>query len=699
MKRKLLLIILLLISVGLAREVTFKYTPNVSADRVNLAGSFNGWSTDASPMTDEDGDGTWELTLDLPDGEYQYKFVVNGDQWITDPNNPKTAPDGYGGQNSVITVGDWERFVGHSIRGDSGILEGAIWHEQALPYLCDDGYGRLWIRLRVKKDDVQKVYLEYKDFNYGRNDIPMNYLCSEYPFEWYETSIRADKKTEYSFRVVDGEKSVEYPQEGVFELAADEGTEFVTPRWARGVLFYQIFPERFANGDTSNDPPNVEPWGSKPEYDNFMGGDLQGVIDHLNHLQEMNVGAIYFNPIFEAGSNHKYDTHDYMKIDDNFGDTQLFLQLNEKTEEAGIEIVLDGVFNHIGFGSDIFQDVVKNGKSSKYSDWFFIHSYPVQGPENPNYEAWWGFGSLPKMNTDNPEVRAYLFDAIRKWQEQGADGWRLDVANEVPHHFWEDFRDTIRSIDSSAYSIGEIWGDGTPWLEGDEFDAVMNYRFRDACVEFFAKSNIGPEAFLDRLGGYVADYPRPVNDVLMNLLGSHDTPRFLTIAGGDIWRAKLAMIWALTWPGAPCIYYGDEIGMEGGKDPGCRRAFPWNDMAKWNKELFKAVRYVAGLRAKNASLRLGTARPLLIDDENKVLVIERRYEDEISVVAVNLSDKDQAVSVKLLDENDFAPADLRKVEELTLGRATEAFSGERIYEPTPLEFSIPAHDAKIFIIE
>ncbi len=690
---------LLLIATLFGRETTFKYTPNTVAERVNLAGSFNGWSTDATPMADTDSDGTWEITIDLPDGEYQYKFVVNGNQWITDPNNPKGAPDGYGGQNSVITVGDWEKFVGESSRGDGEILEGAIWHEQNLPYLCDDGYGKVWIRLRMKKDDIQGVSVEYKDFQKGRFSVPMAYLCSEYPFEWYETSIPSGKKTEYYFSIIDGGDTISYPQDSFFFFIPDDVVEFVTPEWARGVLFYQIFPERFANGDTSNDPPNSVPWGSTPEYDNFMGGDLQGVIDHIDHLKDMSVGAIYFNPIFEAGSNHKYDTHNYMEIDDNFGDTRLFTRLNEETEKAGIKLVLDGVFNHIGFGSEIFQDVVQNGESSKYADWFFVHSYPVHGPDNPNYEAWWGFGSLPKLNTDNPKVRSYLFKAIRKWQEHGADGWRLDVANEVPHRFWKDFRDTIRSIDPQTYSIGEIWGDGTPWLNGEEFDAVMNYRFRDACIEFFAKSNITPTDFLDRLGGYIADYPQPVNTVLMNLLGSHDTPRFLTIANGETWRVRLAMIWSLTWPGAPCIYYGDEIGMKGGKDPDCRRAFNWDDEKKWDRNLFKTVRYIAGLRRKNPSLALGTARPLYVDDENMVLVVERRYEKEISVVAVNLSDSPQKVSVRLLMENEFAPEDYILSEKSGLGRASEVFSGERIYDPNPLEFEIPPHDAKIFIMK
>lgn len=691
--------IVLLLALSLfARDVTFEYTPNVQPERVNLAGSFNGWSADATSMSDVDGDGTWAVTLALPDGEYQYKFVVNGGQWLTDPNNPKGAPDGYGGQNSVITVGDWKEFIGQSTRGDGEILYGAVWHEQALPYYCDDGKGNLWFRIRVKKDDIDGVYLKYKDYRTGRSEVPMAYIASEYPFEWFEISLPSIRKLDYSFRLVDGDVSREYPAEGELSYKPGAAPVFMTPEWVRGAMFYQIFPERFADGDPSNNPENSVAWGSKPEYDNFMGGDLRGVIDHLDYIDEIGVDVIYFNPIFEASSNHKYDTHDYAEIDDNFGDDGLFDELDAATESLGIKIVLDGVFNHIGYGSPIFQDVIKKGKSSKYADWFFIHSFPVTGPDNPNYDCWWGFGSLPKLNTDNTDVRKYLFRAIRKWMEHGADGWRLDVANEVPHEFWSDFRDTIRSIDPQAYSIGEIWGDGTPWFNGEEFDAVMNYRFRDACIEFFAKSNITPGDFMDRLGGYIADYPQPVNGVLMNLLGSHDTPRFQTIAGDEKWRLKLTYLWALTWPGVPCIYYGDEIGMTGGKDPDCRKAFPWeND--KWDKELFEYVRYLGNLRDKNPGLKFGTARPLYIDNKKGVLVIERRYNNDLTVIAVNTSDESQEVSVELLEANDYAPADFRPFHGNKLGMATEAFSGKRYYDPEPLEFTIQAQDGMLFIIK
>ncbi|MCK5832152.1 alpha amylase N-terminal ig-like domain-containing protein [bacterium] len=697
--KKMFFYLILFATASIAREVVFSYSPNVTAESVNIAGSFNNWSKDETPMSDPESDGKWSVTLDLPDGEYQYKFVVNGATWIQDPNNPKGAPDGFAGSNSVIVVGDWEKFTEVASRGDGKILDAAIWHENTIPYLCDDGKGYLWVRVRVKKDDVQAVHILTRNPIGEIDSKPMRYLCSEFPFEWFELDIPFTEPISYHFWVLDKGAEFIFPKnEGEFTTSPGKAPVFSVPDWARGTLFYQIFPERFANGNPSNDPQGTVPWGNKPEIDNFMGGDLAGVIDHLPYLDSLGVGAIYFNPIFEASSNHKYDTWDYLKIDDNFGSNELFKTLDKKTEELDIMIVLDGVFNHIGFGSPIFKDVVEKGIESKFADWFFIHEYPVHGPENPNYEAWWGFGSLPKMNTNNPEVREYLFGAIRYWIENGVDGWRLDVAPDVPHEFWKAFRDTIRKIDSEAYSVGEIWGDGSQWLGGDEFDAVMNYRFRDAMIEFFAKSNILPSDFLDRLGAYIADYASPVNEVQMNLLGSHDTPRFLTIAHEESWRSRLALIWALIWPGAPCIYYGDEIGMIGEHDPGCREAFPWNKIDTWNDDILSTVRYLSSVRKRNACLRLGSFRPLIIDDDAKIVAIERRFGDELAVVAVNLSENEYLARIELLKANSWAPEDRIPFPIRKTTRVTEVFTGNRYYEISPLEFTIPAHDARVFIV-
>ena len=311
-------------------------------------------------------------------------------------------------------------------------------------------------------------------------------------------------------------------------LAAQDTSSFV-PGWVKDVTFYQIFPERFANGDTTNDPPNTEPWGGVPRTNNYFGGDLKGVVDHLDHLSRLGVTAVYFNPLFESPSNHKYHTSDYMKIDQHFGNDSVFKQVIDECHKRGIRVVIDAVFNHTGVHFWAFEDIVKNEKESKYLKWYNVHSFPVAPPDKPNYEAWWGLGELPKLMTDNPEVRKYLFDVTTKWTTMGIDGWRLDVPNEIPHDFWIQWRKLVKKLNPQCYIVGEIWDDATPWLQGDQFDAVMNYRFRGACVGFIALENLTTMQFDSVLAAQRSEYPPGVNFALQNLLGSHDT--FRVVAG------------------------------------------------------------------------------------------------------------------------------------------------------------------------
>ena len=274
---------------------------------------------------------------------------------------------------------------------------------------------------------------------------------------------------------------------------------FVTPEWARHAVFYQIFPDRFANGDPANDPENTQPWGTPPSTHNFMGGDLQGIVDRLDYLAELGIGALYLNPIFQATSNHKYNTFDYLRIDPHFGDLATFHRLIAAAHGRGIRVVLDGVFNHCGRGFYAFHDVMENGGNSPYLRWFQIDRFPINpydGERPANYRTWWDFRSLPKFNTGHPPVRRYLLDVARYWIEQGADGWRLDVPNEIADHdFWREFRAVVKAANPEAYIVGEIWNDATPWLDGTQFDAVMNYLFRDLCRDFFARDTLRADAF------------------------------------------------------------------------------------------------------------------------------------------------------------------------------------------------------------
>lgn len=427
-------------------------------------------------------------------------------------------------------------------------------------------------------------------------------------------------------------------------LASAQEKPFV-PEWVKDAVFYQIFPERFANGDTTNDPPGVQAWGGTPTRDNYFGGDLKGVIDHLDYLQDLGINAIYFNPVFESSANHKYHTTDYMQIDRAFGNDSVFKQLLDECHRRGMKVVIDAVFNHSGVHFWAFEDIKKNGEESEYVKWYNVHSFPVSSPDKPNYEAWWNLGDLPKLMTDNPDVRKYLFEVTAKWTRMGLDGWRLDVPNEMSHDFWIQWRKLVKKLNPDAYIVGEIWDDATPWLKGDQFDAVMNYRFRGACVGFFALENRTATQFDSILAEQRSQYPEDVNYVLQNLVGSHDTERFLTLANGEDDKAKLALLMQMTYPGAPMVYYGDEIGMEGGKDPDCRRTMVW-DTTKWNTGLRAWFKRLIKIRNENPVLRRGSFRPILADDARKLYAFEREFEMTKAVVIINMSDGPQTVDTE-----------------------------------------------------
>jgi glycosidase len=380
-----------------------------------------------------------------------------------------------------------------------------------------------------------------------------------------------------------------------------------TPMWVRDAVFYQIFPERFANGDPKNDPKGSMPWGSEPEVNNFMGGDLDGVRQRLPYLKALGVNAIYFNPIFTATTNHKYNATDYMHVDPAFGGDAAFRRFLKAAHQQGIKVVLDGVFNHTGTSHAFFQDAVKRGAKSPYWNWYHFDGYPVVMSPKPNYEAWWGFAELPKLQVaKNPAVANYIYQVEEHWLREGIDGWRLDVPNEIDSDaFWQGFRQRAKAINPDAYIVGEIWDPAQRWLKGDQFDAVMNYQWRNAMLKFFATHEIDAATFDANQRALAEQYDPAITAVMFNLLDSHDTVRFLTDAGGDVNRLKLAATYQMTTGGAPVIYYGDEVGMQGGKDPDDRRCFDWNSH-HFNMDVMKTYVELIALRHAHPALRTGT---------------------------------------------------------------------------------------------
>ncbi len=658
-----------------AFEVEFTFMPGRPVRTVCLAGTFNNWSVSATPMEDTDGDGTWKVVLRLPQGEHQYKFVVDGTVWVTDMKAEEFRDDGYGGRNSVIIVGDNELLKAECSTGDGQIVAEALRHENASPYVERESSTTVAIRLRTRASDVEKVRMEYALSLFSdegctdgcdsqapagvRGSVPMEPYATVGGFTYYRTVIPASYGLLcYRFELEDGDARLWYSSAGVsrdepgandwFELDLTGFSVFQTPEWVKDAVFYQVFPDRFANGDPANDPFAVRSWGGTPTTGNFFGGDFQGVIDNIPYLEELGITAIWFNPIFEAPSNHKYDTSDYKTIDPSFGSLDKFKEMLSALHAAGIKVILDGVFNHTGYNFWAFQDIVKKGRDSRYVDWYHIHDFPIQRSPKPNYEAWWGFPDLPQLNMENPEVRRYILDVVTYWMELGIDGWRLDVPNEIGHFFWREFREHVKGINPDAYIVGEIWHNGSAWLQGDQFDAVMNYVFRDVVLDFFARKTCKASDLVRRLESARADYPDVASMALLNLLGSHDTERVCTAFRGNKTRMIPAIVFQMTYPGAPIVYYGDEVGMRGSKDPGCRGTMIW-DEPEQDRELLKLYKGLIRLRKSNIALRRGNMRWLLADDPTRTLAFSRVYGGQVVVVAVCAGDT--GVSVDLAVDN------------------------------------------------
>jgi glycosidase len=339
----------------------------------------------------------------------------------------------------------------------------------------------------------------------------------------------------------------------------------------------------------------------------MFGGNLAGICDKLEYIASLGVNAVYLCPIFKSNSNHRYHTVDYFEIDPVLGTLKDFDKLVKKAHKLGLRVILDGVFNHCSRGFFQFNSLMELGKNSPYVDWFHVHGWPLHAYSGkPNYDCWWGYPALPKFNTDNPDVRDYLFSVGEYWMKRGIDGWRLDVPNEIDDDsFWQEFRRRIKAINPEAYIVGEIWDEPSRWLQGDQFDGVMNYPLRKAVLAYlFDEKPIALAEFAKRLR---EAFPAGRFGVPMNLLGSHDTIRLSSLPCSNLQRVKLALALLFFLPGAPCIYYGDEIGMLGGKDPDNRRSFPWDKFAEMQKApVYDYLKGLIALRNKERVLREGS---------------------------------------------------------------------------------------------
>ncbi len=541
----------------------------------------------------------------------------------------------------------------------------AVYHREKSEYSYPLDQNTVVIRLRTAKNDVEQVELFYGD-RFCRNKrtktqrISMELQSTDGYFDYYEVILSTKlRRICYYFRLNDGEELLYFFPHGFQQTVPEErnklfqipyicqGDLFVTPEWAKGTVFYQIFPDRFNNGDPSNDPQSTASWDSTPKgsLDQF-GGDLQGIIDKLDYLKELGIGGIYLTPIFLANTNHKYDTIDYFEIDPQFGSKEKLSELVEKAHERGIKIILDAVLNHSSDQFFAFQDVKQNGENSRYRDWYEIHNFPVD-PSIPNYECFAYVGSMPKLMTQNKEVRDYLIRVGTYWIEEcNIDGWRLDVANEVDHAFWREFRNAVKEIKPKALIVGEAWNDSSAWLQGDQWDSVMNYIFTRAVIEFMAADTITAEEFSNTMGKLESMYQKQAQEVLFNLLDSHDVPRFLHETGEDVDKLKLASMFQFTYKGAPMIYYGTEVGMTGGDDPLCRKGMIW-EHKRQNHELFNHYQKLIKIRNEHPALQIGDFRSAYVDSGRNLFGFVRSHKEERIFVLLNNSSKYRTVTVEL----------------------------------------------------
>jgi len=479
------------------------------------------------------------------------------------------------------------------------------------------------------------------------------------------------------------------------------------PEWVKNAIFYQIFPDRFSRSEKSdiNSGLKFQPWGTPPEYQGFQGGNIDGIYKKLDYLQGLGVNALYLNPVFASACNHRYHTYDHYAIDPILGGNRDFARLIKKIHSCGMRIILDGVFNHTGRGFWAFHHILENGAESPYVEWLRISDWPLyayddEGKHKTNYSCWAGNRALPKFNMDKPAVRKYLLEVIRYWTDMGIDGWRVDAPHEIEQlNFWEDLSKTVRSSNKNAYLCGEYWFVGDNFREDRKFDGLTNYPFSQASLGFFAKGTLredyenGPfryrdlriEHFSKIIKELYTAYPWENCCANMNILDSHDTGRALWTVGYDISALRLSVLFQMTMPGAPCIYYGDEIGLRGGPDPQCREAFPWYEKNTWNLDLLKFYKKAVTLRNHYQVLRQGDLKQL--NKKNDIFAFSRNYGKELAIVALNANTSKARLRIPL----NMVPVGFTEFQNIWDGRQNI------VHEKNCIHINIPARAGTVLI--
>lgn len=515
----------------------------------------------------------------------------------------------------------------------------AIYHRAESNYCFALDGKTVVLRIRFSKEDVpDRVSVLYNNkYDIARHQYrqQLHHLCDDSWYSYYSTVLHLkDSRLAYVFEICHDNKVQYFCEYGITEqydfnvaylnsfqyayINANDITQNVP--WLNNAVFYQVFPDRFYKASQKDEGYINSRWGQLPDPKSFYGGDLDGITSKLDYIKSLNVNALYLTPVFCGISNHKYDIYDYYNVDPMFGGNQALKRLVEGCHKRGIRVVLDAVFNHISDRSAQFQDVLKRGKQSPYFNWFVIEGDKIN-EQRDNYCQFASCPYMPKLDTSVREVQQYFIDVATYWiKKYDIDGWRLDVSDEVSHDFWRMMRKAVRRVKSDAVLIGENWHNSESYLNGDQFDSIMNYAFTKQMIDYFVREKIDEVQLALQLNGLLMRYTDTTNNMMFNLLDCHDTDRFYSLVKCDKDKYLCALAMSVFMPGSCNIYYGDEIMTEGGYDPDNRRTFDWNRLNDCEVKQF--VQQLTSLLAlkQQPALQRGDVK---ISGEKGVFVIKR----------------------------------------------------------------------------
>ncbi len=538
--------------------------------------------------------------------------------------------------------------------------EYAVYHRPESNFAYAVGGDRLKLVLRVaaadRLDRVEVLYNNKYVFTKTRYACPMRRCASDGKFAYYVAEITLpDARFAYIFKLTEGERIYYFSEEGLsdgyefplayytfFQFPFINGSDVMSVvGWTRDAVFYQIFIDRFFRGDEAKDDRYINTrWDGEIDRHSFTGGDLDGITKKLPYLSDLGVTALYLTPIFYSSSNHKYNVLDYTQVDPQFGNEESLSRFLTAAHGKGMKVVIDTVFNHCDSKHEIFRDVERNGRNSKYYNWFLIDG-DFPDPALGNYAYFADCKYMPKWNTDCPEVRRYLIDIALRFLRTGFDGLRLDVADEISHEMWRQLRREVKREFPEALILGEIWHVNEQWLRGDQLDGVMNYKLQKILIDYFGKNPISATCAAERMNGLLFANTEQANAMAFNFLDNHDTPRFLRFTGGDREKLLCALCAMVMYPGMPCVFYGTELPLDGAGDPDCRKTFDWTFQSQ-SEEYREYFKKILGIKKQAALQGVVT----VITAENDILQMTREAEGERVTAYFNTSGITQMLESK-----------------------------------------------------